>query len=302
MAKENDVQDAELGGLTADERAALEESAEDVEALKAIAGEEDDEPDDIDDGDGDDDEEEDKGGASDAGKAADAQPASAEPTPEEAEDESGAFLPTYKVDPVENFDQRMTEFSEQKKTLREQLNNGDLSVDEYEEKKDAIIVQEQQLREQNLKFQIAMEQNQQNARARWEWEQEMFFETKSNAIYKGSKLLMAALDTAVKDLANKPKNASRTGSWFLKEADRQVRDTFNLTKAAAPDKPVPNGKDRKPDLTGVPKTLSGLPNAEMADTGSDEFSHLENLDGLELERALAKMSSEDAARYLGAAA
>jgi hypothetical protein len=48
----------------------------------------------------------------------------------------------------------------------------------------------------------------------------------------------------------------------------------------------------------VPKTLGGLPAAAADSPGGGEFSHLDNLTGMELESAIARLPAEQAERYL----
>jgi hypothetical protein len=288
-----------LEGLTADERAALEDGDEDeLEALKEIA----EDSDESDDGD-------EAPAAKDEPAATDEdQDAAADDESEEEEDEDddepvdlAPFTPRYQVDPVENFDQQIADFSAEKKSLREQLNNGDIDLDAYETAKDEIVAKEQALREQNLKATIASEQNQQNIQARWQWEQEKFFNADANKMYGANKLLMAAMDTAVKELAADTANADKSAAWFLEEADKQVRSAFGLKdEVKAPEDKKPKG--RKPDLSVVPKTLSNLPAADLNETGGDEFANLDKLEGMALEAALNKLSPDQQARYLGAAA
>ena len=49
-----------------------------------------------------------------------------------------------------------------------------------------------------------------------------------------------------------------------------------------------------------PRTLANLPQAGVEAEGQGEFSHLENLSGLALEKALARMTPDQQERYLTA--
>ena len=290
-----------LKGLSEEELAALEDddSDDDAASLESLldgddADGDDDDDDDDDSTDGDDDAAPAPAGKSEqpVGKTADA-----DSTDDSiADNGSPEFRTTYQVDPVENFDQKMADFEAQKKALRASFTDGTIDIDAYEEQKDAVIAEQQAIREQNLKYTIAVEQNEQNNIARWQWEQDRFFEADANAIYK-NKLVMSSLDTAVKDLAGAPENANKSAVWFLKEGDRQVREALGIGKAA--DKV---GKaavtNRKPDLSKVPPNLGALPAAENSETGTSEFNYLENLDGMKLEQALSKLTLEQQARYL----
>lgn len=264
----------ELATLSDEERAAIADDEPNIDALKAIAGEEDEVTAEV---------------IADEVKAE---------TMEPAEDEA-EFVTQYVVQAVEGYDDKMSSLKEQKAELRKQLNDGDLSLDDYDAKKDEIVAQEQELREQKLKADIAADQNEQNAMARWKWEQEKFFADESNAIYK-DKLVMAAFDTAVRDLGNAKENANRNGAWFLNKANEMVRERFNMGKAV--EVVPPKDSSRKPDLSVVPKTLSHLPSADMAKTGEvSEFDYLDRMDGLDLEHAVGRLSEAERARYRASA-
>ena len=321
MAKNMDDEDnRDNMGLSEDELAALEADDDDLDALKDIAGDDDDD-DDTDGGedDADDDLDEDDADADDDETAAAAEavarqpvksdrPAASDADPAAQGDDDGdvdgdglgEFQSSYTAEAVENFDARMQEFADSKKALRAQLANGDIDMDAYEDQRESITVQEQALREQNLKAVIASEQAEQAASNRWKWEQERFFADKTNAIYTDA-LTMGMLDMAVKQLAQDPKNAARTAPWFLAEADKMVRERTGATRTepAKVDAKKETEAKRKPDLSKVPKTLADLPAAELNDTGTDEFAHLDKLTGMKLEAAIAKMSPAQQARYLG---
>lgn len=131
--------------------------------------------------------------------------------------------------------------------------------------------------------------------------------------YDADKEKFDAFDDWVKRLASNPKYADRDGRWYLEEAHRKVKLEFGIDdKAIAADKGAKSDKDagkpankdqtrkKAPDLTKIPKTLGNLPSAsdDGDDEESGEFAHLNKLEGMDLERALAKMSKEQADRYL----
>lgn len=279
-------EELEAAGLGPEEMAALEagkETADDLDALRAIAGE----------------------GEDDAPADTEAKPADpvAEDTEDDAEEDAvpadkPEFTPQYHADPVADFDAQMAAIGDDKKALRQKLNEGDLSLDEYDAEKDALAERERVLREQQFKAQLAAEQNQQTAMQRWRWEQDNFFADAHNAIYKDD-LLLSAFDHAVRKLGAEEANASKPHRWFLTEADRMVRERFSQPAA---EKPVER-TSRKPDLSVIPKTLGNLPAADIPSTGGEasEFAHIDRLTGLDLEDAVAAMSDTERERYRRAA-
>lgn len=276
------LEENDLVGLSAEEIAAIQDDGEEAEALKEVANESD-ETDNVDDQ-----------GDDNADQDADAVETDAEN--EEANEEK-AFVPTQAVISVEDFDNKIADFKTAKSDLRAQLNNGDIDLDTYETKKDEIAEQETALKIQQANAINALQQNEFAAKQRWEWEQDQFFKAKANTIYSDD-IISAALNAAVKKLANDPKYAQKDGMFFLNEADKIVRHRFGLSKDGT-GKEAPS---RRPDLSKIPKTLGDLPNAAVDDTNDGEFAHLDKLEGMDLERAIAKISEspEKLERYLRA--
>lgn len=274
----------ELSMLSDEERAAIAADVPNVEALKAIAGDDD-------------------GGEPTAGEpAAEEAPEAVQPEaqPEKVEADADTFTHHYQVPPVEGYEEKAAEFAAQKTELRRQMNEGTIDLDQYEAAKDELIAKEMALREQKLKADIAAEQGEQSSKARWQWDQEQFFGAKENAIYQ-DRYLLAAFDAAVRDLGGDAANADQKGSWFLREADKIVRARFNVGKADTP-QPQPKPDGRKPDLSVVPKSLAHLPAADIPQTGDvDEFAHIDRLIGIPYEEAVKQLSPAERERFRAAA-
>lgn len=237
----------------------------------------------------------DDAGAADAGTGAD----------EGADDTAGdqatvdadpKFVPQFAVAPPENYDARVSEINAKITGLREQMESGELTLSQYEEQKDALVEERSDLKSQKQMADFAEQQNAEQSNLLWEHEQKKFFRSEANQAYMKDSLLFATLNTAVKAIANNPKNAAMGPDEVLAEADKQVR-----ARMVVGDKPTPKPKvqERQIDRTKLPPTLHGLPSAEIPETGeSTEFAYLDKLTGMDLERALAKMTPEQEARYL----
>jgi hypothetical protein len=317
MSKSDD--DVSMAGLSPEEIAALngdegdtnDDDADDVGSndTDADAGDGD--------GDGDDAADADEGGDDNA-DGDDGAAAAAAGTVDDTKDEDAGetiearpFSGELAVNLVENFDQKIADIKDKKAALRKQLDEGEIEMSAYEAQVDELTEEATALRIQQSTAENNAKQNEHLAIERWKWEQEQFFGQEANKIYD-DKYLGAALNEAVKDLANDPKNASRSGPWFLAEADKMIRSRFNIQATPVDDggenkggkdgKGGKENKGRKPDLTNIPKTLGGLPAAESIETGGGEFAYLDKLEGMELEAELAKMPKEKADRYLRAAA
>jgi hypothetical protein len=322
MADKNDVEvrtdevsDDELAGLGPEERKALmddaggegegdpdDDGAGDGEGegegddTGAGNGNGDGEGDDNPDGEGDEGNPEGEDDAAAAAAAAEGDGKGEAPKPDLRE-----FQAELAVNPVENYDQKMADISTKRNELATKLKNGDIELEDYLVQDRELQTEETDLRIQQKTAENNALQNRKMAEQRWEWQQEQFFA--QNKIYDDP-ILGAALDRAVRDLANDPANASRSGMWFLNEADRLVRERFNLPADGGnkggdgKDKGKGKGGERKPDLSNLPPNIGNLPAAESSETGADEFSYLDKLSGMELESALARLTPEQTERYL----
>ena len=210
------------------------------------------------------------------------------------------FVPAFAVPAVADFEGKMAALAAREVALREQLAAGDLDIAAYDAEKTAIIEGRADLRSEQRFASFAAEQNEQNQKARWQWEQSRFFEQDSSTVYKDP-ILFAALDASIKALAHQPENANKSSSWFLTQADSAVRKLFGGLGAPA-QAPAAPAKPPVSLLQNIPATLAPVPAAALPETGGgDEFAKLERLSGMDLERQLARMAPDEVTRYLRAA-
>lgn len=306
------IKDEDMAGLSDEERAALEDDDDESEILKNIAGDDDDDENDEqsaddgeDDGHADDDDAAADTAAADGGKAAAGDAGDAGQNTDGAPVIAEEFQPEFKASVPDDIATKLTDLDDRTKALMSKFKDGDIDLPEFMEQKSELDAEKLQLSIAAKQSEWAQQQNADSREQRWKWEQERFFGQEKAAIYKDENdpIALAALNATVKQLAADPANSRRPPGWFLEEADRRVRDRFNLggtSKQAASEqakKPA-----REPDLSNVPKTLANLPAADISETGSDEFAYLDKLDGIALEQALRKMTPEQEARYLGVSA
>jgi hypothetical protein len=140
----------------------------------------------------------------------------------------------------------------------------------------------------------------------WDWEVERFVE--ENDEFKNP-VVYGALRGALEELYADPNNAGNAYRWFLREAGSNVRQAFNMEA-----KPTPAGAGSDSDEESraakiqqehsdkpqdpPPKTLAGLPQASTEEESTDEFSHIDKLEGMDLEAALAKLPQAKVDKYL----
>lgn len=285
-----DLTPEELENLSDEEREAiLGEKDEDDEIVASIAADDDNTPDDDDDN------------TPPADEPAPT-PTNQDPAPEPAPAPAAEFTPELRADMPENATERLAEIKTAADELLKKFEDGEIDAKAFMAQKEVLDQQSFDIKMAVQQAEFAQRQNAEARTQRWEYEQERFFGQEANGMYKDP-VMFAALNAQVKALGQDAANANRAPHWYLEEADRLVRDRFAIgAKAPTGDKPSGNNKPTPPDLSKVPKTLANIPAAELPDTGNAEFAHLDKLDGMDLEMALAKLSPEQADRYLKMAA
>lgn len=209
----------------------------------------------------------------------------------------------YQVTHVQDFDAQMQIFDQRRNDMVQKFRDGEITLEDYLIQDRALKVEEDRVRDKERDASVMEKMNEQNATRTWFENVDTFINhvQKVDGINYKNTTLNAALDAAVKALANEKENADKPQAWFLTEAHKRVMADLGIARRASnPDpKPAAKKEERKPDLRNVPKTLSRVPAAAPNNPrGDDEFGHLEKLDGIELERALAKLTPEQESRYL----
>lgn len=319
---ENLDDDLDMAGLSDEERAALEDDDDESDILKNIVGEDDDEEDDEDNSNGNaaaDDSDDDTAANDDddAAAAAVTDAAAGDPKPGNAADDdskagvaddapapvAAEFQPEFRAQLPEGLADKIAALDTSTAELLQKFKDGEIELPDFMAQKAAIDNERLQLTLAQKQAEWAQGQNEDARAQRWKWEQERFFGQEKAGIYKDP-IMLAALDASVKQLAADKAHASKPASFFLEEADRQIRHRFNIAGATKTtgDKTKETKQRREPDMSKLPKTLADLPAADIAETGADEFAYLDKLEGIALEQALRKLTPEQEARYLGVSA
>jgi len=302
-------------GLSDTERAALEADDEDQDALRAVVGDDADAGDDTDD-DGQDD------AADDAGDdKAKAEPKRAEEAPktttedDDDDDQPVTAMPLLDVQVPADLDDQITAARTERRDLMRKFSEGELTDEEYQTQLDAAEQKLDSLKDTKRAAEFNQRVAQANEKAvmeSWKASVNGFFKSVKDTDgidYANNRVLNSALDTVVKDLATMKDDAGnlvhgdKPQRWFLKEAHRQVKDNFAIVtvpkgSAKPADKPAASkaAAGKAPDLSKVPPSISRAPAASASDDGG-EFAHLEGLSGMAIERAVARMTPEQQARW-----
>lgn len=203
---------------------------------------------------------------------------------------------------------------DERKDLRQKHRDGDISTDEYEDQLDTLNDKIALLDRRKADHDHAIEQNAAVQRAQYAWTIEQVkkdFKATDGVDYDKNPTLMAMWDREVRTLAAKEEFASKPAEWFLREGHKavlaevsKVAESLGFAKGKPAEKvdakPKESVKDAvKARIPDVPlKGVGNLPPAGAEAVGSDEFSDLDNLSGLELEKALARMPEERQSKYL----
>jgi len=301
-----------LATLTEEERAAINESVspDELAAMRGVAGDDDDDDDDA-------------GGsaapAAPAPAAASTVPAPAAAPAAQAASEGAAdggvapepaapgpvVEPTtaYRATLPDDYDAQVKAIADERDGLKAKFKAGELELDEYEDARAALDERKGALDRQAVKAEVSAEMTQQSAQAQWNSAINRSFEAAAKpenggVDYRTDEVKRGDLDGFVRALANNPANADKSMDWFLTEAHKRVLSLHDITVTRKPDPtPAPTPARRKPDPSSAPKNLADVPGTEAAGDTGDEFANLDQLEGVELEAAIARMSPDARSKY-----
>ena len=222
---------------------------------------------------------------------------------EEAKDDGKAFVPQYAVEVPADAAEQIKALKAEDAEAFKKLIDGEMEPDDYQAIKDRTEAAIDDLKTKAMTAAIFQQANaqatEQAAAQEWKRAENAAMNTfKAEGIdYRGKPALLAAYNTTLKSLAEDAKNASRDAPWFLAEAHRLTKAELGIVSAP---KPTPKPGDRRNPLADVeiPPTLRGAPAAATSAIDTDEFSHMRGLGGIELERAVAKLTPDQLDRYL----
>lgn len=305
------LQDEDLSGLTEDERAQLlelegaddghgETTGSDGGDAGAAGGDDlnggaDDGADDGADAAGN------KDGAGDDGSQGNGQDDASEPNRTE-------IKPLYQVDAdVDALDAKLKQLAQAKRDARRKYEEGELSENEYDAELDRIDTERDQANADRIRAQVAEEMTAQQLKDAYKTTVNDFLkDIKGQGFdYRDTKNAEAlkVLDTTIKALAAQPHD-QKPEVWrqIFEDAHTVVARRFKI-QAEQP-KPASDKtrkadpvKDRHPDLSNVPPTIGRGPAAGTTTVEGDEFAHIYNLSGIEAEKAVARLTPEQRARW-----
>jgi hypothetical protein len=216
---------------------------------------------------------------------------------------------------VENIDGRISEVDAELDALESKLDEGDLQLSEFMRESRRLNNERQELVADRREQEIL--QNTNAALYETDWNTSVANFMGDNSQFQNP-IMMGALEAALKELYAEPDNVGSSHHWYLETAKRAVMEQITPQQATAENPPdnedTPQQQRRKQlasqqgkraqqaakDRQNVPANLANVPASEDNPGDDDEFSHLDRLEGVELEQALAKMSDAQVDRYLRA--
>lgn len=299
--------------LTDDQRAALEEIANDGEDDDG-EGSDDSEDDDAG-GEGDDDSGEEgmAAGADDGGEGEDDDD---QAEASDGEDDDDDFTPTYKFELPEDFDAQVKAIDDAEADAAAKFKAGDLDADAFIAENRRLAEERRKLDAMRTKAEIAEGMTSQTIEQQWTRKVLKFMSKPQDGIdYKADAAARGDFDAAIKVLGNNPACNEKSFDWFLARAHKM---TMALRDQAPPkgknqppkteagdkggkDKPADKSKKpspRKPKVDNLPPNLANVPGGDGPGDVQDEFADIDSLDGIDFERALAKMTPAQRERYL----
>lgn len=211
------------------------------------------------------------------------------------------FVPQYSAEVPADAKEQITALKNEESDAFKKLMDGEIDADEYKLVKDRTEAAIDDLKTKAMTASIFEQANaqaaEQTARAEWNRAEAAAFNSfKAEGLdYKGKPSLLAAYNTNLKTLGADPKNENRDAPWFLAEAHRLTKEDLGFATNAKKQPPTP---PVRVDPAEMPPTLRNVPVAATGAVNADEFAHMRNLEGLELEKAHARLTNEQRDRWM----
>ena len=205
--------------------------------------------------------------------------------------------PLFNADLPADIEAQRTALDEKEAAIDQQYDEGDILFTEHKQALRDINKQRNALDRAELKAELAAEAYQTQIDNSWQASQEAFFS--AHPEFKiDNEAKWAAFDQLVK---NETKSVLDKGGVVgvpeLERAYTKYKQAFNIEAASPKQAKAPAAKNEGV----VPPNLGKLPAATANDTDDGKFAHLDRLEGVAFEDALAKLSDAQRDEYLRSA-
>lgn len=235
--------------------------------------------------------------------AADDKPAGEEPAAEQPAGPKAESAPLLVVQAPADAEAKLAEIATQKSDLRKQYDDGDITFEEYESKKEVLDDQRFEIREAVSKAKLAGEIENQRQANDWKSTVDAFIGENPRYDPAKSESMYKLLDLEVRRVAGtdefKNRSDSAAGREILKKAHENLAKELGFD--ATPKKGDPKTTPKKGNL---PPSLHSVPAADVSDTDGGKYAALDRLAATNpeaYEDALFKMSDAERKAYEAAA-
>ena len=223
-----------------------------------------------------------------------ADPKPVDPEPKPVEDPPPAAPP---VDPEAELQAKFDTLKTEKDELSTKLQDGEIDFSEYQTGMDAITEKTMDLKLDVQKDSIKAELSQEHEDKLWRDATTCYFAKEGRQEALKSPIVAAAFRQAVETAA---KESFDDYDDLLSKAEAMV-EASGIKMGATPADPPPDpdkktGKRKAATTVQLPDTLGAVPAADL-NVGKNPFDHIDKLEGMAMELAIAKMSPEQQAAY-----
>lgn len=205
--------------------------------------------------------------------------------------------PLFNADLPADIEAQRTALDEKEAAIDQQYDEGDILFTEHKQALRDINKQRNALDRAELKAELAAEAYQTQIDNSWQASQTAFFASHPE-LNTANEVQMTALDHLVRQETKA--TLDKGGSIGVPELERaytKYKQAFNIEAAAPNQAKAPASKKEGV----VPPNLGKLPAATANDTDDGKFAHLDRLEGVAFEDALAKLSDAQRDEYLRSA-
>ena len=205
--------------------------------------------------------------------------------------------PLFNADLPADIEAQRTALDEKEAAIDQQYDEGDILFTEHKQALRDINKQRNALDRAELKAELAAEAYQTQIDNSWQASQTAFFSAHPE-INTANDVQMTALDHLVRQETKAVLDKGGViGVPELERAYTKYKQAFNIEAAAPKQAKAPSAKNEGV----VPPNLGKLPAATANDTDDGKFAHLDRLEGVAFEDALAKLSDAQRDEYLRSA-
>lgn len=211
-----------------------------------------------------------------------------------------SFRPSYQATLPDDFASQSDGIARESAELAIKFRDGEIDFDEYTVAMSEVTARRDALTAAKIKADIAVEMRSQEGEQRWRWTVDRFINRTASdekIDYRQDAEKLKDLDLFVRALASDSTNSSQSAEWFLAEAHKRVKAMHGIVASPSSAAPAVKPSARKPNLSAAPKTLAHVPGSEGPGDIDSEFSDIYQLDGLDYETAIAKMSPAQRERF-----